>query len=65
MKTAATAGCRICRREDASFLSHLLEGGVSPRAIAKRVPRLSRKELERHRGRCLEARLQEEGVSGG
>ncbi len=43
----------MCDHAEHDFLSRLLEQGVSPRAIVKRVGGVSRKDLARHQARCL------------
>ncbi len=54
MRPAPTRkACRVCAHAEHEFLSRLLEQGVSPRAIVKRVGGVGRKDLARHQDRCL------------
>jgi hypothetical protein len=48
-------GCRICLHAERGFISALLEQGVSPRAIARRIGGTTRKALAAHRDRCMAA----------
>ncbi len=59
--------CRVCQHPEHDFLSKLLAQGISPRAIVKRVGGVSRKDLSRHRDRCLppSADEEEEGEEAG
>ena len=56
-------GCRACEHPEREFLSKLLEQGYSPRAIVKRVGGVTRKDLARHRDRCLASAETEEEAS--
>ena len=45
--------CRICPHPERGFIDALLEQGLSPRALAKRIGSTTRKSLAYHRDACL------------
>ncbi len=56
--------CRVCEHPERGFLDKLLEQGISPRAIVKRVGGVTRKGLAHHRDRCLAAKPDEKETDG-
>ena len=55
--------CRICPHPERGFIDKLLEQGLAPRSLVKRIGGTTRKSLARHRDRCLasETRIEADG----
>ena len=46
-------GCPVCRNPERRFIDALLGQGLSPRALCKRIGGTTRRQLARHRDKCL------------
>ncbi len=45
--------CRVCEHPERDLIDRALEGGQSPRSMARRYSQTTRKALTRHRDECL------------
>ena len=45
--------CRICAHHERGLIDGLLRQGLAPRALCKRIGGTTRRQLARHRDKCL------------
>ncbi len=57
-----TEKCKACEHPDRRVIDRALSLGQAPRGIERRYSSLSRRDIQRHRDRCLAASRGEGGV---